>query len=195
MQHISVTNNELPLIDQSWTLFLDRDGVINQDVVGDYVKRWEDFIFREGTLDALRMLRPLFCRIVIVSNQRGVAKGLMTEAELNRITDNMCNTIKENGGHIDHVFYCTALDNKDPNRKPNSGMAFQAKDMFPEIAFSKSMMVGNMPGDMWFGKNIGAYTVYLPTRPEEKPEAHTVNATYKDLLAFAEDIVKKQQDH
>jgi histidinol phosphatase-like enzyme len=116
----------------------------------------------------------------------------MTEAELQRITLNMCETIEKNEGKIDRVFYCTSLDNKDPNRKPNGGMALQAKNEFPEIDFRNSIMVGNMPSDMWFGKNIGAYTIYLPTRPDESPEEHTVDAVYKDLLAFAKALREKQ---
>ena len=127
-------------IDKSWTLFLDRDGVINEDVVGDYIKEWESFVFRTGTLEALAMLTPLFTRIIIVSNQRGVEKGLMTKADLDHITQNMLLAIEEAGGKIDQVFYCTSLSNDDPNRKPNSGMALQAKSMFPEIEFSKSIM-------------------------------------------------------
>ena len=67
-------------------------------------------------------------------------------------------------------------------------MALQAKNDFPGIDFNKSIVVGNMPGDMWFGRNIGAYTVYIPTREEENPESHTVDARYKNLLAFAEDM-------
>jgi histidinol-phosphate phosphatase family protein len=192
MQHYSLALNDLPKIDHSWTLFLDRDGVINEDVVGDYIKEWESFVFKSGTLESLAMLAPLFAHIIIVSNQRGVEKGLMTRAELDRITHNMQLAIEEAGGKIDHAFYCTSLNNEDPNRKPNSGMAVQAKEMFPEINFAKSIMVGNMPGDMWFGRNIGAYTVYLPTRPDENPEAHTVDACYKDLLAFAKNLLEKQ---
>jgi histidinol-phosphate phosphatase family protein len=193
MQHYSLALNDLPQIDSSWTLFLDRDGVINEDVVGDYIKEWESFVFRAGTLEAISILSPLFARVIIVSNQRGVEKGLMTRAELDKITNNMLLAIEEAGGKIDQVFYCTSLNNQDPNRKPNSGMAMQAKEMFPEIDFSKSIMVGNMPSDMWFGKNIDAYTVYLPTRPDENPEAHTVDASYKDLLAFAKDLLHKQE--
>jgi histidinol-phosphate phosphatase family protein len=191
MQHYSQALNDLPIIDPSWTLFLDRDGVINEDVVGDYIKEWESFVFKAGTLEAMARLRNLFVRIIIVSNQRGVEKGLMTQLELDRITNNMQLTIEEAGGKVDQVFYCTSLNNQDPNRKPNSGMAFQAKTMFPEIDFAKSIMVGNMPSDMWFGRNIGAYTVYLPTRPNENPEAHTVDACYKDLLAFANALLDK----
>jgi len=191
MQHYTLALNILPQIDQTWTLFLDRDGVINQDGVGDYIKEWESFIFKVGTLEAMAMLKDLFARIIIVSNQRGVEKGLMSKSELDRITNNMLLAIEEAGGKIDHAFYCTSLNNQDPNRKPNGGMALQAKQMFPEIDFSKSIMVGNMPSDMWFGKNIGAYTVYLPTRPDENPEAHTVDASYKDLLAFVKALCQK----
>ena len=193
MQHYSMALNNLPLIDKTWTLFLDRDGVINEDVVGDYIKRWEDFAFKKGTLEALALLTPLFNRVIIVSNQRGVEKGLMTSDELDRITQNMIHEIVYHGGKIDRVYYCTSLNNNDPNRKPNGGMALQAKKDFPEIELTKSIMIGNMPSDMWFGRNIGAYTIYLPTRPDENPEAHTVDAIYKDLLAFAESFTKKNQ--
>jgi histidinol-phosphate phosphatase family protein len=165
--------------------------VINEDVVGDYIKRWEDFSFKKDTFEALALLKPLFNRIIIVSNQRGVEKGLMTKDELDRITQNMIKEIEHSGGKIDRVYYCTSLNNQDPNRKPNGGMALQAKNEFPEIDLTKSIMIGNMPSDMWFGRNIGAYTVYLPTRPEENPEAHTVDATYNNLLVFAKDLLEK----
>jgi D-glycero-D-manno-heptose 1,7-bisphosphate phosphatase len=190
MQHRSEIISTLPPTDKSWTLFLDRDGVINKDVVDDYVKSWEEFHFCEGSLQALQILAPLFCRIVVVSNQRGVGKGIMQQEMLNLITNNMLLKIEEAGGRIDAVYYCTSVDPHDPNRKPNRGMALQAKSEFPEIDFNKSIMVGNMPGDMWFGKNMGAYTVYTPTRENEFPEPHTVDARYKNLLAFAEDLYR-----
>jgi histidinol phosphatase-like enzyme len=65
-------------------------------------------------------------------------------------------------------------------------MAIHARQDFPEIDFTRSIMVGNMPSDMWFGRNIGAYTVYLPTREDACPDDSTVDATYKDLLSFAQ---------
>lgn len=188
IQH-SIPLNQIPAINNTWTLFLDRDGVINEEVVGDYIRNWAEFQFRPGSLEALKQFVPLFKRIIVVSNQRGVGKGLMTMDELNYITQSMLLKIEEAGGKIDAVYYCTSTDNKDINRKPNRGMALQAKEQFPEIDFTKSVMVGNMPGDMWFGRNIGAYTVYLPTRPEENPDDSTVDASYKDLLAFASDLL------
>jgi len=191
MQH-TLPLNQLPATDLKWTLFLDRDGVINQDVIDDYVKTWDEFHFCEGTLAAMQQLRSLFGRIVIVSNQRGVGRGLMSSAMLDEITAKMVQAIEAMGGSVDKVYYCTSTDNKDPNRKPHNGMALQAKADFPEIDFTKSIMVGNMPSDMWFGRNIGAYTVYIPTRPDESPDESTVDASYKNLLAFATALLKQR---
>ncbi len=190
MHHHTEPINLLPDTDNTWTLMLDRDGVINTDVVNDYVKSWEEFKFSEGTLNALKILNPLFNRIIIISNQRGVGKGVMSKETLDLITENMLLKVEETGGRIDKAYYCTSLDNQDPNRKPNKGMALQAKNDFPDINFNQCIMVGNMPGDMWFGRNIGAFTVYIPTREDEYPEDHTVDARYKNLLAFAEDLHK-----
>ncbi len=180
--------NKFATITKDYTLFLDRDGVINEEVVGDYIRNWKDFIFRPGSLEAIALLTPFFHRIVVVTNQRGVGKGLMTIEELNFINANMLKEIEAAGGKIDKVYYCTSTDNADNNRKPNPGMALQAKADFPEIDLSKSVMVGNMPNDMQFGKNIGAITIYLPTRKEETPSPSTVDAEYKTLLSFAKDF-------
>ena len=98
MSQHSIPSNQLPAIDPSWTLFLDRDGVINEDVVADYIKTWEEFQFRNGTLEALRLLSPHFARIVVISNQRGVGRGLMTQETLDLITENMLLKIEEAGG-------------------------------------------------------------------------------------------------
>ena len=65
-------------IDKSWTLFLDRDGVINIESVGSYITNWSEFNFHDGALDALRSLSRVFGHIVVVSNQRGVGRGIMS---------------------------------------------------------------------------------------------------------------------
>lgn len=172
-------------IDKSWTLFLDRDGVINVEVVGDYITRWEDFHFYEGVLKALEIFAARFGRIVMVTNQRGVSKGLMTEQDLEDIHLNMLGNIEANGGRIDKIYYC--IDMEGPNRKPNPGMGWMAKKDFPGIEFSKSVMIGNTPGDMEFGKNIGAYTIFIATNrtPPELPDRFT-DAVYPSLISVAE---------
>lgn len=174
-------------IDKQWTLFLDRDGVINVENVGDYITRWEDFRFYEGVLKALKIFATAFGRIVMVTNQRGVSKGLMTEQDLKDIHLNMLGGVEANGGRIDKIYYCIDMDG--PNRKPNPGMGWKAKSDFPDIDFSKAVMIGNTMGDMQFGKNIGAYTIFISTNriPPELPDAAT-DAVYPSLIKVAEEL-------
>lgn len=135
------------------TLFLDRDGVINKLRPNDYVKSWEEFLFLPGILEALAIWNSHFKHIIIVSNQRGVGKGLMSEDHLKNIHFRMVKEIEKHGGRIDKIYYCTSLTNEDINRKPNIGMALQAKKDFPDIDFSRSLMIGDSESDMIFAKN------------------------------------------
>ncbi|MEJ7684412.1 MAG: HAD hydrolase-like protein [Segetibacter sp.] len=71
--------------------------------------------------------------------------------------------LKSAVGRLDAIYYCTSLDNNHPNRKPQAGMALLAKEIFSEIDFSKSIMVGNNLSDMFFGRNAGTFTAYVKT--------------------------------
>ncbi len=159
------------IYNKDWTLFLDRDGVINEEIQGTYVTHWEEFIFYKGTLKSLKKLANLFGKIIIVTNQRGVGRGIMNADDLKNIHTNMKLVISEQGGRIDKIYACTALENDDSNRKPNTGMALQAKEDFASIDFKKSVMVGNNLSDMLFGKRSGMHTVFVSTTqaPLEMP--------------------------
>jgi histidinol-phosphate phosphatase family protein len=135
------------------TLFLDRDGVINRLRPNDYVKSWSEFEFLPGVFEALAKFSKQFKRIFIITNQRGVGRGLMSEDDLNEIHRRMVAEIVKQGGRIDKIYYCTDVSNLHPNRKPNIGMALQAQHDYPEIDFSKSLMIGDSEGDMAFAKN------------------------------------------
>jgi histidinol-phosphate phosphatase family protein len=177
----------LNLMTPDWTLFLDRDGVINHEKENDYVLNWDEFQFYDDSLAAIPLLNRCFQRIVITTNQKGVGKGLMTQEDLQTIHSNMLRSIEAAGGRIDQVYFCTDLDNDSPNRKPQPGMAFQAQKDFPEINFSKSIMVGNRMSDMQFGRNAGMHTVYLATTHPEAPFPDPqVDLRFTDLLSFAE---------
>jgi D-glycero-D-manno-heptose 1,7-bisphosphate phosphatase len=176
-------------ITEDWTLFLDRDGVINHEKKEDYIRNWSEFYFYTESLSALPILAQKFSRIIITTNQKGIGKGWMTDADLALIHENMTNQIIELGGRIDAIFYCSDLDNASINRKPQPGMAFQAKDAFPSIDFSKSMMVGNRMSDMEFGRNAGMHTVYLATTHPEAPFPDTkIDYRYDNLFQFAQAI-------
>ena len=152
-------------------LLLDRDGVINVLRPADYVKTIGEFVFCEGALEALRIVNPLFRRIVIVTNQRGVGRGLMTRDDLEEIHRWMLARIREAGGRIDQIYVCTATDESDPRRKPNPGMALEVRADYPDVNFNRSWFVGDSASDLAFARRAG-----IPAFLVEGAQ---------DLLAFA----------
>lgn len=145
-----------------WTLFLDRDGVLNERIPGGYVTRVRDFVWLEDTLEALKILSTHFQYIIVVTNQQGIGKGLMTEEKLHQIHAHMFQQVQECGGRIDKVYYCAGLAGVLPDcRKPAPVMAFQAQADFPDIDFSRSIMVGDTPSDMEFARNAGMQGVRI----------------------------------
>jgi D-glycero-D-manno-heptose 1,7-bisphosphate phosphatase len=177
---------DLKKIDRSWTLFLDRDGVINHDKDNDYIRDWNEFRFYDSTLEALAIIEKHFGRIVVTTNQKGVGKGLMSVGDLDNIHANMLAGIQEKGGRIDKIYYCSDLSEDSVNRKPNPGMAHQAKADFAEIDLTKSIIVGNRISDMGFGRNAGIYTVFVATtHPETSFPDPLIDLRFDDLLAFA----------
>jgi histidinol-phosphate phosphatase family protein len=170
-------------IDNTWTLFLDRDGVINNNMDGSYVLNWEQFEFMDGVLETMPKLAKIFPRIIVVTNQQCIAKGLINEDELKEIHQNMMNMIELNGGRIDAVYY--APDKASPQnllRKPGNGMALMAKNDFPEIDFSKSLMVGDKISDMEFGKSLGMTTIYLSNTYVDNPLIDLNITTFENLM-------------
>ncbi|HQS23233.1 MAG: phosphatase [Sphingobacteriia bacterium 24-36-13] len=177
----------LSQIDTSWTLFLDRDGVLNYEKKEDYIRNWDEFHFYDGVPAAIASLNSLFIRIVIATNQKGIGKGLMTHEDLKGIHDPMLAAINNAGGKIDQVYYCPDLADDSPNRKPQPGMAFMAKADFPEIDLNKSIMVGNRISDMKFGRNAGMKTVFLATTHPDTPYPDPmIDLRFDHLVGFAE---------
>ena len=173
-------------IDKSWTLFLDRDGVINKERVGQYVLNWEEFIFNDGTLDAFKIFSQKFRRIIIVSNQRGIGKGLMTEDDIANIHNEMQKEVEAAGSHIDAIYYCTDIFDTHFHRKPNPGMAKLAHKEFTDIDLSKAIMVGNKPSDMRFGRAAGMFTVFVTTTNPDQSFPHPdIDLIFPDLHHFA----------
>ena len=170
-------------IDNTWTLFLDRDGVINKRLVDDYIKTWKEFQFLPGVLESMSVFSKMFGRIIIVTNQQGVGRGWMNEEVLNTIHQKMIAEIKKAGGRVDAIYYCADLKDKPGNcRKPSIEMFERAKNDFPEIVASKSIMAGDSQSDMDFGRNSGMFTVYIGRKNE------TANVCFDRLKNFAEAI-------
>jgi len=147
---------------KGWTLFLDRDGVINRRLPGDYVKEWPQFEFLPGILPAIAGFSRLFKRIIVVTNQQGIGKGLMDEGQLADIHRRLKEKVEASGGRIDAIYFCPhlAADNC-ACRKPNPGMALQAQIDFPEIDFTRSLLAGDTASDIQFGLNLGMTTACI----------------------------------
>ncbi len=176
------------MIDKSWTLFLDRDGVINRRIVDGYVRRWEEFEFLPGVKDALEIFSGIFGRIIVVSNQQGIGKGLMTDKELAEVHARMIAEVEKAGGRIDGIYHCPFLE-KDHSilRKPAVGMALKARKDFPEIHFKKSVMAGDSASDMLFGKRLRMYSVFLgDDKRLIRKAARTIDCVSTDLKSFSE---------
>lgn len=173
---------------KDWTLFLDRDGVINERLVGDYVKTPGEFQFIAGVPEAIAKLSDIFGLILIVTNQQGIGKELMSEEELRIIHDIMVQGIQEAGGRINKIYHSPHLERDDHSlRKPNTGMALQAKKDFSEIDFSRSVMVGDGLHDMEFGRRLGMYRVFIS--PNDLPsEEDPYDLRFESLSAFADEL-------
>lgn len=185
MQHVP-DPSFLTDIDQTWTLFLDRDGVININKDDGYILHRHEFFFTEGALEAMAILSRIFGRIIIITNQRGVGRGLMTEEALQDVHQYMIARIECCGGRVDALLYCTAVDDSHPDRKPNPGMAFKAREMFPDIDFQRAVMVGDKAADMEWGRSIGARTVWIASAAYAiPPEDARVDARFFSLADFA----------
>lgn len=155
----------------------------------DYIMNWSEFKFYDHAAQAIKIISEKVGKVLVVSNQRGVGKKLMTEDDLLHIHGEMKQEIERNGGCIEKIYYCTSADNKHVNRKPNPGMAFQAKQDFPDIDLSKSIMVGNKPSDMIFGRSAGIFTVFLTTTNPDQVFPHPdIDLIFPSLIDFAKTL-------
>lgn len=177
-------------INKSWTLFLDRDGVINRRLPGAYVRTPEEFEMIAGVSVALQIMGQMFGRIIVVSNQQGIGKGLMTFDDLDLVHKKMYSLIEAAGGRLDAVFVAPMLKSeKHIMRKPKVGMGLAAHKQFPEISFKKSLMAGDSLSDMQFGKCLGMKTVLIGEAIEIAVKfPRLVDYHFEDLLSVAREL-------
>ena len=139
------------------TVFLDRDGVINvSPAEGDYVESWSEFAFAPGAVDAVARLRGAGLRVVVVTNQRGVALGRMSAADVEDIHARMLAA----GLQADRVYYCPHGKGECDCRKPLPGMLERAAREVPGVSLGRSAaIVGDSESDMEAGRAVGAVLV------------------------------------
>lgn len=173
-------------IDRTWTLFLDRDGVINKRIQGNYVRDWTQFKFLPFAAEAIVKLSKLFGIIIVITNQRGVARNLVSEKDLSEIHKRMTEAVLRKGGRIDQVYVCPhELNEQCSCRKPKPGLAFQAKIDFPSIDFSRSVMVGDDVSDIILAKALKMKSILLTDSGNTDNKVIKADFIFKDLLDFA----------
>lgn len=148
---------------EEFTLFIDRDGVINEPIVNDYARKPADFILVNKAVEAIGLLQNVFKQIVVLTNQQGIHRKLMGEKDLENIHLKLYNALKsENIPYPEAVFFAPYLKKINHTwRKPNTGMPEQAKNYVPSIDFNKSIVVGDSPGDMELADQIGAVKIKI----------------------------------
>lgn len=148
------------------TVFLDRDGVLNEKAPeGVYITCWDEFRVLPGVPEAIARLNRAGVRVVVVSNQRGVARGLYTVADVASIHARFQELLKAKGAHIDAFFICPHQEGQCNCRKPLTGMFEQAVAQFPEVSASTSVMIGDSGADMEFGRRLGMATIFVEGDP------------------------------
>ncbi|MCH5597667.1 HAD-IIIA family hydrolase [Niabella ginsengisoli] len=178
---------DLNIIDKDWTLFLDRDGVINHDNPGGYITTPDEFQFTEDVPALFTKLNQKFKRIIVVTNQRGVGRGIIRHDDLIAMNEKMLEGVKNAGGDIEKIYFCTDIQDNAFYRKPNPGMAFQALKDFPDTDLSKSIIVGNSLSDMRFGRYAGMYTVFIASTNKSIRLPHAdIDLIFDSLKSFSD---------
>lgn len=179
------------MIDKSWTLFLDRDGVINERLHDDYVKSFDEFTLIPGSLEAIALMSKHFGRVFVVTNQQGVGKGLMTIGEVENIHKQLIKSVETAGGRIDKIYVSPYLKSANHfTRKPSVGMGILAKREFEGVSFKKSLMVGDSLSDMIFGKRLKMKTVFIGNTLPKLKNVNLIDFHYPDLITFAKSLSK-----
>ena len=160
---------------------IDRDGVINRDL-GTYVTRPDQFEPIPGSLEAIAELRRRGHSIVIITNQGGIEKGLMTPSDVDNIHNYMLDLLGNAGcTSIDAIYYSESINKKDYYAKPNVGMFKRCQDEFKHIKFNQGFYIGDKMSDLKAAAKIGARPVLVRTGYGAETEIQLNKFTYKDI--------------
>jgi len=158
-------------------VFIDRDGVINKDL-GKYVTNPEEFDFIEGVVEALKKLYAKEYKLVIITNQGGIAKGAYTEPNLKDIHKKMCDLLEKEGIKLDGIYYCPHHTKDSCGcRKPELGMikrAIEEHDIDPRQSF----FIGDKTSDIKAGKDAGCRTFLVRTGYAGKDRLYDVEPDF-----------------
>jgi D-glycero-D-manno-heptose 1,7-bisphosphate phosphatase len=157
-------------------VFLDRDGVLNRTLVGSYVISWEQFEVLPGVEQAIAQLNRSGRKVIVVTNQRGIALGLHSEADLRALHDRLREHLAAHGAHLDAIYYCPHDNGECQCRKPQTGMFEQAFQDFPGASTSNSVVVGDSLVDVEAASRLGIRSVFI-SDPAVQPRSDAARAS------------------
>ncbi|MFH0947968.1 MAG: D-glycero-beta-D-manno-heptose 1,7-bisphosphate 7-phosphatase [Elusimicrobiota bacterium] len=167
-------------------VFLDRDGTINEDM--HYSADENKLKIFENAASAIKLLNDAGYKVIIITNQSGVARGNFSEKDVKKLNEVILKKLKERHSVIDGVYFCPHHPDENCScRKPKQGMILKAKNNF-NIDIKKSYMIGDMQSDIDFAKNAGVKSVFVLTGTGI--DIKGADYTAKDILDAAEWIVR-----
>ena len=165
-------------------IFLDRDGVLNRKLPeGVFVSTWEQFEWLPGAIEAVARMTRAGWTVLVVSNQRGIALGLVTVAQLEHIHKKMQAEMEQQGARLDGIFYCPHDRGQCRCRKPGIGLFEQAQQQFPQATAQNSIVIGDSLSDIQAGKRLGMRTIFIQGDAATQKEGSEVAADLSDAVA------------
>jgi D-glycero-D-manno-heptose 1,7-bisphosphate phosphatase len=167
-------------------VFLDRDGVLNRKMSeGEYVRAWSQFAWLPGAEEALARMNRAGVTTIVVSNQRGIALGLYTLADVEVIHSNMQGDLARKSAWLDAIYYCPHDEGECHCRKPDIGLFEQAFEKFPDANPRNSVLIGDSLSDIQAGRRLGMRTVFIQGNPNRQKAGATAGAELADAVAHS----------
>jgi D-glycero-D-manno-heptose 1,7-bisphosphate phosphatase len=173
-----------PLTGTRPAILCDRDGVINERIFGSYVTTWNEFQFRPGIKDALASMAELKLPIIVISNQAGVGKSLISPEALQDITERFVAELHERGARVDAVYYCPHTPEQHCGcRKPHPGL-LEAAARDWRLDLRRSVLIGDSQSDMQAARSLDCRAILLPPRenlPKDRPASGAVGLEFQSV--------------
>lgn len=164
-------------------VFVDRDGTVNvAPAAGDYVTEPSQLQLMPGAAAAIRLLNRAGVWVGILTNQRGIALGSMSERDLDAVHAHLRDLLAEHGARLDAIYHCPHERDSCSCRKPKPGLLLRARGDHPEIDFAQAAMVGDSQADVQAGRAVGAHTILLAPGGLDGPAAGSADHVVGSLL-------------
>jgi D-glycero-D-manno-heptose 1,7-bisphosphate phosphatase len=177
------------------TVFLDRDGTINVKAPeGDYITTAADVRLLPGAGEAIRLLNASGRLVVVVSNQRGIARGRFTAQQLDEVTDRLVALLAEPGAHVDAFYYCPHEADACDCRKPLPGLLLRAARELPGVDLTDAVLIGDADSDLLAAAAAGVPAIKVGGRPASAAVVAAGAAPLAECadLAAAVDVVRSR---